>query len=219
MALQFATAPSDGLYRIGRWPNPLAFPPWEIATRKQNRFDDPHDRFRVLYSAESRLACFVETLAPYRPDGQLLAALKQVTPAESDQDPPLAGVVPSDWRRDRLLGRLNLDSGQRWLDLRLSETLEALRWELADSFRILGHTAFDLSSALSGDRRLTQVIAGWAFEQHFQGIAYKSRFGADLDCWAIFEGARFEEADIAPIEVDDVDLASAARRFMLQLGP
>lgn len=117
------------------------------------------------------------------------------------------------------MGRLHVDSGQRWLDLRHSETLEALRWELAESLHILGHTEFDLSSALSGDRRLTQMIAGWAYEQQVQGITYKSRFGADLDCWAIFEGAGFEEADIAPIEVDDVALATAARRFLLQLGP
>ncbi|MGD9894475.1 MAG: RES family NAD+ phosphorylase [Dehalococcoidia bacterium] len=219
MAIQVAVVPDDGLFRIGRWPNPLAFPPWEIAARKQNRFDDPHDRFRVLYRAETRLACFVETLAPYRPDGHVLAALRQVTPAEGEDELPEAGIIPSDWRRDRLMGRLNLDPGQQWLDLRLNEILESLRWELAESFRDLGYTAFDMSNALGSNRRLTQVIAGWAYDQHYQGIAYKSRFGSDLDCWAIFEGAGFEDTDIAPIPIDDRDLANAARRFMLRLSP
>jgi hypothetical protein len=169
-----------------------------------------------MYAAEQRLACFVETLAPYRPHGDLLAALRERTRGIGA---PLAGVVPADWTRNRLIGRLRLLSGQRWLDLRVNETVEALRWEMALPLHDLGYAGLDLSNLLSRDRRLTQAIAAWSFDAGYQGIAYTSRFGSDLDCWAVFEGAAFAEIEIARIASDDVDLLTAATRFMLNLEP
>jgi len=38
-----------------------------------NRFDGPDGYYRVLYASSRRLACFVETLARFRPDITLLA--------------------------------------------------------------------------------------------------------------------------------------------------
>lgn len=38
-----------------------------------NRFDSPDGYYRVLYASSRRLACFVETLARFRPDITLLA--------------------------------------------------------------------------------------------------------------------------------------------------
>jgi hypothetical protein len=62
--LRDAEAPLDALYRLGRLPDPLAWPSWEFAG--DGRFDDPQRQFRTLYAAEQRHACFVETLARFR---------------------------------------------------------------------------------------------------------------------------------------------------------
>jgi hypothetical protein len=81
----------------------------------------------------------------------------------------------------------------------------------------LGHDDFDLGDALGRDRRISQAVSRFAYDNGFQGIAYISRFDDDFDCWAIFEGARFEVIDRVPIPRDDPDLLEAARRFGLHV--
>ena len=114
------------------------------------------------------------------------------------------------------MGTLTLIPGQRWLDLRAPETLQALRVEMASTLMRLGLPDLDVSAARGPSRDLTRQIARWAYERDFRGIAYRSRFADDLDCWAIFEGAVFSSAGppeaIAP---DDPDLDAAARLFGL----
>ena len=46
------------LYRVGRAPDPLAWPPPNL----DGRYNDPHSVFRVLYAASERRAAFLETL-------------------------------------------------------------------------------------------------------------------------------------------------------------
>jgi hypothetical protein len=62
------------LYRIGRRPDPLAWPPWEYVG--SGRFDDAAGEFRMLYATVQRRAGFVETLARFRPSLGALAALQ-----------------------------------------------------------------------------------------------------------------------------------------------
>lgn len=65
MPVRELPGPADPLYRIGREPDPLVWPPWEFVGAE--RFDDPERRrYRVLYAGE-RYACFLETLANFRP--------------------------------------------------------------------------------------------------------------------------------------------------------
>lgn len=128
-------------------------------------------------------------------------------------------MVPAGWHRERLIGRLIAEPGQRWLDLRSHETILALRAELATILASLGLEDFDLSVAVGSNRRLTQVISRWAFERDFQGIAYASRHGADLYLWAIFEGSRFEPVEIALVDAHDPDLVIAADRLGLRVLP
>jgi len=70
-----AATPGADLYRIARWPDPLAFPPREFCGSE--RFDDPLGIFRVLYIG-TRLACFVEWVAPFRFPLPLLAKAQAV---------------------------------------------------------------------------------------------------------------------------------------------
>ncbi len=209
-----AATPRGVLYRIGRLPDPLAWPPPEFIGG--GRFDDPQGEFRVLYSGQRR-ACFLETLALFRPSVEALAALQQV---KGSLEPLPRGVVPADWYQKRAVARLRLGRGQQWLDLRAMETREALRTELAATLLALGLADLDLSGVLGPRRRLTQAIARWAHENGYSGIVYSSRFDAALSLWAIFEGAAFEPVGVPdPIVPDDPDLVAAARLFGLAIRP
>lgn len=206
-----AVPPSQPLCRIGYLPDPLAWPPLQYVGT--GRFDDPMRRFRTLYAAEQRLGCFVESLARYRPSPRALVELRKVTGAP---DPSLLPVVPSDWWVRRCVGRFYLNPGQKWLDLRVLGTREALRAELADALLRLGLPDLDVSTVRSGSRALTRAIARWAREHGYHGVAYTSRFEDGLDCWAIFEGATLQRAGPAEVILsDDPDLRETLRLFNL----
>jgi hypothetical protein len=190
----------------------VAWAPWRFVG--EQRFDDPVHQFRVLYTAQQRLGCFVEAVARFRIPVPFLAAI-QAQPGGTQQLP--RPRIPEDWLRQRCLGQLHLLAGQNWLDLRAPETCEVLRQELAPVLVRLGMGDLDVSGARGPSRALTQAIARWAFERGYHGIAYKSRFSDALDCWALFEGAAFERVGqserLAP---DDADLLAAAHLFGLE---
>jgi hypothetical protein len=213
MPVALATPPSDPLYRVARPPDPLAWPDRRYIGG--SRFDDPLSQFRVLYLAERRLGGFIESLAGFRPDVQLLARLRGIAGASASLPDP---IVPVDWYTRRVVGRLRVEPGQRWLDLRAPETLQTLRTELATVLVALGLPDLDVSAARGPSRALTRQVARWAFERDLQGIAYRSRFADDVDCWAIFEGARLTVVGSPePIAWDDFDMAAAAKLFSLTI--
>lgn len=210
-----ARDPSDVLYRLGRAPDPLAWAPWRFVGA--GRFDDPLARFRVLYAAEQRRACFVEALAPLRPSLQVLAAEQAVVHAGE----PLSGtpaILPPHWLRTRAVGRLRVQRGQRWLDLRALETREVLRAELAPVVMRLGLPDLDISAVSGPSRVLTQTITRWAYDHAYQGIVYSSRLDHSFNCWAIFEGANYTpDGPPAPLTPDDEDLRAVAALLGLTL--
>jgi RES domain len=208
-----ARTPRTALYRIGRQPDPLAWPPWEYVG--SGRFDDPAGEFRVLYATVQRRTAFFETLARFRPSLDVLGALQGV---ENTNEPIPTPRVPVEWYHTRAVGRLRLATRQRWLDLRSFETREVLRHELAQTLLDLGFEDLDLSGVVGPKRQLTQTLARWGYEQGYAGLVYSSRFDAALTCWAIFEGAAFEPVGMSePILPDDPDLVSVARSFGLNV--
>jgi hypothetical protein len=213
MPVALALPPNGPLYRVARLPDPLAWPDRRFIG--SSRFDDPQDEFSVLYLAEQRVGCFIEALAGFRPDLELLARLAHI--GGTDELLP-SSAVPSAWRALRRVGRLTLETGQRWLDLRAPETLQALRIEFAAVLVDLGIEDLDISASRGPSRTLTRQIARWAYEQGFQGIVYRSRFSDAIDCWAVFEGARV--TPLRPDEAitwDDPDLVSATSLFGLNI--
>ena len=213
MAVRWASAPSEPLYRIGRYPDPLAWPDRRYVGGE--RFDDPSGSFRVLYAAEQRVACFVETLAHFRPDLQLLAAMGRVR--GSDEVVP-TGEVPPDWCAIRGIARFALGQDQELLDLRAPETMQHLRGALAGELVRAGLDDFDVSDTRGRNRQVTRLVARWAYEQGFRGIAYRSRFGDAFDCWAVFEGAAIRPIQPhEPITADDPDLQAAMRLLGLTM--
>jgi hypothetical protein len=201
------------LYRIGRLPDPLAWPPWDVVGH--GRFDDPQREFRVLYAATQRQGVFVETLAQFRTVLTVLARLQGVANAPEPLPRP---IVPAHWYQRHAVARLRLNPRQRWLDLRAPATREVLRAELATTILTLGLTDLDLSRVLGPRRTLTQAIARWAYERGYAGLVYPSRLDARLTLWAVFEGGTFEPVGLPElITPDDPDLAATARLFGLLL--
>lgn len=208
-----AATPRRALYRIGRWPDPLAWPP--LSSLGEGRFDDPHKQFSILYAAESRLTCFVETLAAHRLSLQALPP-QSITLGTEESIP--VSRVPADWWSRRCVARFRVKPWQRWLDLRAIETREALRSQFTALILSLGLDDLDVSGATTSKRALTQAIARWAHDNGFQGIVYPSRLDSALTCWAVFEDAVIEPVGpIRPIARDDPDLRAVARLFGLTM--
>ena len=213
MPVREAATPAGDLFRIGRAPDPLAWPSRQYIG--DGRFDDPARQFRTIYASQQRRSCFLEVLASFRPDPKLLARLQAVT----DTDEPIySPVVPSAWRRTRRVGRFRLAAAGPWLDLRAPETHQVLRQDLARLLVELGIPDFDVSAALGPSRALTQAISRWAYERSYQGIVYASRLDSGLNCWAIFEGAVIDPSGPPEgITPDDPDLLAVAALFQLSV--
>lgn len=206
------------LQRIGRFPDPLAWPP--RAFRGSGRFDDSRDEFGGIYAAVSRVTYYLETLDTYRPDPALLQRLMTM---DSEPFTPQSGVVPDDYF-SKLIGQFRLDGGQRWLDTRIDATQSAVALSretaIAAVLPALGYgKRFKRGDLLGSDRRLTQTVARWAYDYGYAGSAYSCSHRPRLDCWAISEGAGFTVVQLpAPVQPDDPDLIAVAREFGITIS-
>ncbi len=156
----------------------------------------------MLYAGERR-ACFIESLANFRPG---LA------------DVAWSGSVPLEWFSTRRIARFSLLE-PTWcaIDLRAAETIQSLRTELRGFLSDRGYGDLDMSDALGHDLVLTQAISAWAHDLGFRGIVYSSRLALDMVCVAIFELAIFAEVQIAEIDRQDPDVRWAADALGLRL--
>ncbi len=93
MSLATIVIPSR-LHRVSRVPDPAALPAWEYAGDDHtfgNRWDDPHGRYRALYTADSHIGALVETLQDFRFSLTLLSRLSAI---EHDEQPErFAGIA------------------------------------------------------------------------------------------------------------------------------
>jgi hypothetical protein len=196
------------LYRIGRRPDPWAWPDWLRAGEDRtfgNRWDDPKGAYRVLYAGSSLRGVFIEVLARFRPDPSVLAELAAIEGDDEGALPP--GHIDRSWLDVRCIGEGEV--GGRFAAIGESESLAELHAELAS--RLVHYRVRDLDGAAiraSAPRELTQEISRWVYEQTtsegrraFDGIAYLSRLGDDFRNWALFEPGR---ADLAASLVTNV---------------
>lgn len=226
-------SPEGRLWRIGRSPDPWAWPDWAHAAGDGtfgNRWDDPAGSYRVLYAASERLGAFIEVLARFRPDPRVAAGLAEVRGDAGRALPP--GAVPVSWLRNRRIGEATISGA--FADVGHSTSLAQIRRQLGA--RLARHRLPDLDGAairLRAPRRLTQEISRWVYAQTapdggraFAGISYLSRLGDELRNWAIFEPASAREARALPRDVrvhrirpDDPDLRRALELLGLVLAP
>jgi hypothetical protein len=205
------------LYRIGRAPDPLAFPP--AGSRGIGRFTDPEGRKATLLAAVERRAAFLEALQVFRPD---LAAIAErdahLGSVTLEADVPAVPAIPDRFMQ-RLLVAFTVAEDQAWLDARQPDTLAALHTELEPQLAQIGiDNTIDLAAVLPNVARVSRLVAGWAIDNAFDGIAYRSGTNLSLTCWAIFEGARIEPlGEPMPINPDDPDLHAVAKLWNLRL--
>ena len=163
------------IYRLGRKPDPWQLPPWSLVHQDGtfgNRFDDPDGYYRVLYTASQRLACFMETLARYRPDIKLLAELDLI---EGPNDFLPLGTVPRDWFETRAMGTATVRG--EFADIYAAGWVSYLRSRLAAAALKLGMMDIDLATLQTSEpRKLTQLASREAYLLEVAGIFYRSRY-------------------------------------------
>jgi len=209
------------VYRIGRAPDPWAWPDWaDVGTDGTfgNRWDDPESSYRVVYASSSKLGALVEVLARFRPDPHVVAGLQEI----KGEGPSAlsSGRLPRSWIEGRRIGTASLRGV--YADVGHSDSLAVLRTALAA--RLVHHDLKDLDASsirLTVPRRFTQEISRYVYERtephgdrSFSGIAYLSRLGDDLRNWAIFEpvergGGVLQDPEVSPLASDDPDLHQA----------
>ena len=202
------------LYRVGRAPDPLAWPPASTS----GRYNDPQGRFRLLYAASERQAAFMETLAAFRPALRDLALVESLLSSGELDLPHPIGHVPAAYFAKRIAA-FRLDHTQRWLDLRSPQTHAILRIELAAELLSAGYSgAFNFGEIIGSDYKLTGLVSRWSYDSGYSGFAYPRTHDASLTCWVIFDRTSVTlVGTVEPIRHDDPDLLAAIDLFGLML--
>jgi hypothetical protein len=197
--------PEGVLSRLGRQPDPWAWPDWTYAGELgtfDNRYDDPRGEYLGLYASSERLAPFLETLARFRADRAITSVEIAGNPRDEDFPTQRAGTIPQGWFAGRVLGTARCDAA--FADVGHARSLAYLREALAPV--VVSHGLAELDAAAiraQAPRALTQEI---------------SRLGDDLTNWAICEPAAIEVLDAEELRRDDPDLATAIELFGLVLS-
>ncbi len=217
------TRPHGPVWRVARRTDPLAFSriaPEDAWTDAGNRFDVPGAG--VLYAADTPRACYVETLARFRPTPRMLAEV------DTDGDYMNAGAIPAAWREDRVLARMEVDpNGPAFVDIDTSTTLThlAAQPDLRAGLEALGVTDLDRGALYTSNRRVTRLLALWLYAQtddtgagRYAGLRYQSRLGKQHTCWAIFaDRTQLTLLDAHAITRTDLDLVHVANEWSLSL--
>lgn len=226
------TTPGKVLWRVGRKPEPWAWIDWRWAG--EQRWDDFEHEFRTVYAAESPYTCFVEILAHYRPDPNLVADMAGI-----DVDPidaahygtPPAGQIPRNWVDTRLVSSARVDG--TFCDVTAAESIATLRPTFLLLATLFGLPDFDASTLKAAQpREITQRVASWLYEHQpdggdlIDGIFFRSRHGDEMSMWAIFErpgdvpwSKRVSIQTETAIALSDVDLERAFRLHNLTWEP
>jgi RES domain len=200
--------PSGVIYRLAKKPDPWLPPDWASAGSDGtfgNRFDDPDATYRVLYASSQRLGCFLETLARFRVDPTLLAELAEI---EGEDDYTPLREVPLEWLDLRTMGTATSDG--EFADICSSEWVSKLRRLLAAQLEKLGVEDLDASVLQqTAPRILTQFVSRLVFYEDFAGIYYRSKYGHDIENWALFEPFQIANLGAESILATDPDLQRA----------
>ncbi len=191
-------SPAGSLHRLAQGNTPwIAY----AGTKFEQRFDDPKKEFLVLYACSERVGCFIECLAHFRQ-----AELSGFHELDAKFGPSFPqGTVPPGWCQNRSIQAAQVIG--IFADVAHSAWL--IRLHLDQS---------DIHQATS--RPITQRIARAVFDsqEHFAGIYYTSRYGSDIEDWALFPGRATIEPKETPLSIapNDPDLLSACARLQIQ---
>lgn len=219
--------PEDGVWRVGPATDPYAvtgsLTADELNSPKAgHRFDSPLCNYGVLYFATQLKGCFGETLARFRPDTKLVAAIGDDWRSNGFMNP---GEIPRDWRIRRLAVRVGSQyNGLAFLDVESAKTRQVLQQELATFLAALGVPDLDVAAIRGGDRRITRLVSLWAWSRVdeagqpvFAGIRYLSRLNTEWECWALFDRSPTIEIERLPILREMQELQEVARLWKLRV--
>ena len=103
-------------------------------------------------------------------------------------------------------------------DICSSEWISRLRRALAGQLEKFGLDDIDASALQkTAPRILTQLVSRIVFYAGFSGIYYLSKYGHDIENWALFEPFQIAVRDPEPVRIDDSDLQLALRLYSLKL--
>ncbi len=182
------------VHRIGYGPSPWDWTPWEYAEggKFEGRWDDPDGTWRALYVGECALVCYLEVLAPFRPDPELAKEMTEIVTDEDDHFPTCEpGKLPYTWCEPRLRcsGKLTgnvVVPGHH-------KTLPTLRSKFLGLAKRHGCDDLDAGAIRHASRALTQAISAWVYRRRcthdkpVDGVEYFSRHGDEFKLWAIYE--------------------------------
>jgi len=97
-----------------------------------------------------------------------------------------------------------------YADICSSESISRLRKLLAIHLEKFGLDDFDASVLQqTAPRILTQFVSRIVFYDDFAGIYYRSKYGHDIENWALFEPFQITVKSVQTIQPDDPDLQQA----------
>ena len=215
MALEIRT-PAESIYRVARYPDAWQLPDWSRAKDGTfgNRFDDPESDYRVLYAASQEVSCYLETLARFRPDLELMEELREI---EGDDDFLAVGEVPLEWCANRVIGTAAAEGN--YADIYAAEWIALLRRKLVSECLRMGLRDLDASGLQnSSPRTLTQLVSRIVYDMGLAGVYYRSRYGHNLENWALFEPCRIHRTKSRRVTTDDEALAEAMKILGLKFA-
>lgn len=219
------TEAPDPIYRLARAPDAWAWPDWASSSDEDgtfgNRWDDPRRAYRVVYGSTQRLATFMETLAPFRPDPAVLEGLDAIVADAEDE--ASAGDLPKSWCDGRVVSRARV--GGTFAAVGQAASLAWIGQQLAARLVHYGVQALDGAAIRrTAPRQFTQEISRLIFEctdnesRQFAGITYLSKLGDEFANWAVFEPADITEHGVDPVRADDSDLLRAMELLQIRLA-
>lgn len=233
MPVETVAAPDEGVWRVGRDPDPLSASrssgSSELSTPGTgNRFDSPTGEYGVRYFATSLEGCFGETLARFRADPKLAELIGSEWQERGFMS---VGDIPADWRQRRTAVHVRFPPdgsnskfpmGIQFLDIESIETREAMRADFAPLLAYYHYDDLDVAVVRGRDRRMTRYVSQWAFQQVddegrplYAGIRYLSRLNSEWECWAVFDDVQIEELNRRPILPQDPALKKIAKLYSL----
>jgi len=217
------------IHRVARKADPWTWPDWAYANPTDatfdNRWDDPEGIYRVLYASSQRAGAFVETLARFRVDLELLASLNEIRDDDPSDAPMATGTVPYDWAKDRLIGKAVLKG--EFADVTHPVSLTYLREVLARFLLEHGLQDLDASTVRTADRSVTQRMSRVIYEcsvsgkRAYDGVYYRSRLGDIYENWGVFDievsgvTSPVSVLERAAIRYDDPDFVEALEHLHL----
>jgi hypothetical protein len=144
--------------------------------------------------------------------------LSELAAIEGEDDFSPLGQVPPEWLDQRTMGTATTEG--EFADICGSEWISKLRKLLPAQLEKFGVDDLDASVLQqTAPRILTQFVSRIVFYEDFAGIYYRSKYGHDIENWALFEPFRIGKHSVESIVQNDPDLQRALELHGLRFGP